>query len=206
MKTVPLGGKIAAGRVALVDDADYELVSRYRWHIVLKRSRSGQYESPYAQTSIRRPDGRWTTIKMHNVIMDSKGVDHRNRDGLDNQRANLRVATQSQNAANQGPRVGTSSYKGVSWTTRNQKWCAQIGTGLRGRVRFLGYFAAEEDAARAYDAAAREVYGPFARLNFREDAGDGPGRAEGDRIHRSGVRIRDGALDPESLSIQGRRP
>jgi hypothetical protein len=168
MRTIPLHGKTAAGRVALVDDEDYALVMAYRWCVKQRERGPGRTaDGPYAQTDIRRDDGRMTTTKMHNLILGCKGIDHRNGDGLDNQRANLRVATRSQNAANQGPRAGTSQYKGVSWNRRDQKWHAQICHNRY--VRCLGYFTSEEDAAHAYDVAAREAFGPFARLNFEEN-------------------------------------
>ena len=164
MRTIPLGGKKAAGRVALVDDEDYELVSRYRWHV---------WElppyGPYAAAGIRRTDGRQTTIKMHCLILGAKGIDHRNGDGLDNQRSNLRLANDAQNQANQRPREGcSSSFKGVYWHRARQKWAAHIT--VSGITRYLGLFAAEEDAGRAYDAAAREAFGAFAWLYFKEDA------------------------------------
>ena len=168
LRTVPLQGKKAAGRVAFVDDEDYELVSQYRWN-VYQRSRRGQRDSgPYATTTINRRGAipQYTVIRMHCLILGIKGVDHRNGNGLDNQRENLRAATSVQNAANQGPRAGTSRYKGVSWARRQRKWKAQIRTD--GRARGLGYFISEEDAARAYDTAAVAAWGEYARLNFRE--------------------------------------
>ena len=168
MKTVPLHGKKAAGRVALVDDADYELVSRYRWR-VYQRSQPGHDSGPYAVAHIRRTDGRWTTTTMHQLILGCNGIDHRNLNGLDNQRSNLRPATQPQNMGNTRSHADSSSaFKGVSWIRQSQKWRGQIQ--VNGHKHHLGYFASEEDAARAYDAAAREVFGSFARLNFEESA------------------------------------
>lgn len=106
---------------------------------------------------------------MHNLILNCKGIDHRNGNGLDNQRANLRQATSPQNAANKRPGIGfTSVYKGVSWNVRSDKWRAQIWTG--GKSYWLGLYAVEEDAARAYDAAALAAWGEFARTNFPENA------------------------------------
>jgi hypothetical protein len=163
MKTVPLHGEKAAGRVALVDDADYELVSQYRWH-VWQRERAF-----YAAANVRRPGGRRTTIKMHNLILGYAGIDHRNGNGLDNQRANLRPATQSQNVHNMRSYAASSSpFKGVSWDGQRQRWTARIFVG--GRKRHLGRFTVEEDAARAYDAAALTAWGSYAWLNFKEHA------------------------------------
>lgn len=92
--------------------------------------------------------------------------DHISGDRLDNRRVNLRVATLGQNAVNRTAR-GESLYLGVNRSRNN--WRAQIvplGSGRRGRQLFLGRFATEEDAARAYDRAAREYHGEYARLNF----------------------------------------
>jgi hypothetical protein len=106
---------------------------------------------------------------MHREIADFKGVlerlDHKNRDGLDNQWENLRPASLSQNMANRTSFQGSSSkYKGVDWYRKTQKWRAQIRQNNRGF--HIGYFFFEEDAARAYDEQARLRFGEFARLNF----------------------------------------
>lgn len=161
MKIIPLSGNVAAGRVALVDDEDYALVSQYRWH-VYEKQRPGRNSGPYVQASIKRDDGRHTTIRMHCLIIGRSGIDHRNGNGLDNQRANLRSATSPQNAANQFQKAGT--YKGVSWKSRLDKWQAHIR--IDGHLQYLGVYAVEEDAARAYDATALAAWGEFARLNF----------------------------------------
>jgi hypothetical protein len=163
MMTVPLGGKKAAGRVALVDDQDFELVSQYRWHIC-EANRPGYDGGPYAVTNIRQSPGAIPgALFMHTLITGWRRVDHRNHDGLDNQRANLRPTTDSQNMANSRPRGnGTSRYKGVCWEGR--RWRA--GIKVNGRRRHLGCFVTEEAAARAYDAAALATWGEYAWLNF----------------------------------------
>ena len=177
MKTVPLGGKKAAGRVALVDDEDYDLVMQYRWHVHEQRNTEGVTTSgPYAVTTIPIPPGdmqakRWPCGKvaqrrvlMHQLIAGYKGPDHSNGNGLDNRRANLRPATVTQNSANQRPRRGTSSrYKGVRWCKKSRKWRA--GIKVNGRERHLGLFTSEEDAARAYNEAALGAWGEYAYLN-----------------------------------------
>lgn len=163
-----LHGEKAAGRVALVDDEDYPLLSRYHW-IIQHDSRPGRDSGPYAVTRFNRRNAqpRYLTIPMHCLILGCfTGIDHRNGDGLDNQKVNLRRATVAQNAANQPSRGGSSQYKGVSWMPRQRKWVARIGGAHR---THLGYFTSEEAAARAYDAAALAAWGAYARLNFPEE-------------------------------------
>lgn len=161
MMTVPLHGKNAEGRAALVDDADYDLVMTYRWNANLRGN------TTYAM-AYRRGSGRPSVnIMMHKLITGWPQTDHVNHDGLDNQRANLRPATQSQNQANALPRGGTSRYRGVCWFGRRDKWMARIT--ISGRGVFLGYFTGEEDAARAYDHAALAAWGEYARPNFPKE-------------------------------------
>ncbi len=169
MKTVLLGGQKAAGRVARVDDGDYSLVMQYRWHVVEKpETPTRRGSGPYAAATILR-DGRHRTILMHKLITGWALTDHEDHDGLNNQRYNLRDATFTQNAANMLPRLAaTSQYKGVHWHRRSRRWQATIQAAMC--RRHLGEFASELEAAYAYDAAAREIFGEFARTNFP----DGP--------------------------------
>jgi hypothetical protein len=167
MKTVALSGKKAAGRVAFVDDADYALVSRYRWHVHERdQGPDRRPMGPYARTGVYSPVTRHTTmILMHVLITGVRtGIDHANSNGLDNQRENLRPAGQDLNTANMRPATGKSSrFKGVR-RHREGKWEARIR--IEGRPAYLGLFLAEDDAARAYDAVALAQWGEFARLNF----------------------------------------
>lgn len=120
----------------------------------------------YARKSLYRA-GRYTSVNMHSVILGVPLVDHVNGDGLDNRRANLRPATVGENALNRSRRSdNTSGYKGVSRNGDNGRWRAYINRD--GRRLSLGSFGSAEEAARAYDTAALELHGAFARLNFPE--------------------------------------
>ena len=163
--------QLSKGQLTLVDDEDYEWLSQYKWYL---RGRSNSY----AVRDIYIGNGKDFHQSMHREIMqvtDPKiEVDHRNRNGLDNQRSNLRVATRIQNAQNVGPRKGNSSgYKGVGWDKSQRKWKAGIRSN--GKSKYLGSYNDPVLAAKAYDRAARELFDPeFAYLNFPDDMGDRP--------------------------------
>lgn len=178
MKEIQLHGMKAAGRVALVDDEDYALVAQFRWHCFEPPTHPGcRNNGPYAKTQqpcwpgqpARRDEaGRVIRVKivMHQLILGIKGIDHINHDGLDNRRANLRPATKSQNAQNKRSELGSNSqYRGVSWDKRKRKW--QVMIMINGKYTYIGLFADEVEAARAYDAAAVEAFGEYALINLR---------------------------------------
>lgn len=150
MKAIPL----TQGKVALVDDSDYEALSKFKWCAI--RSRSNAY---YA---VRR-DGK-RRMFMQVFLIGTSPVDHRDGDGLNNQRNNLRPATQSQNCQNRRPRSHTSRFKAV-WLRRDSgKW--QSGIRVKGKLINLGCFSSEIEAAKAYDAAAVKHFGVFALTNL----------------------------------------
>jgi hypothetical protein len=155
-KQIPLN----KGRVATVDDEDYERISRFRW----SSGCSGKHW--YAIRAEGWPNRK--TIYLHRQILNAPAgteVDHINGDTLDNRRENLRLATRAQNNQNRGARAGSSSgYKGVSWNPDKGRWAAEIVAN--GKRTKLGCFADPKDAARAYDAAARQLHGEFAKTNF----------------------------------------
>lgn len=151
MAEIPL----TKGRVAIVDDIDYDTLSQFSW----------QYHSGgYATT--RHPISKKIEY-MHRLIMspeEGMDVDHINRDRLDNRRSNLRVCTRKENLLNARGQNGTSKYKGVSLKPgRKKPWRARIS--LDGKQVILGDFLTEEEAAFAYDLAAKEHHGEFAFLN-----------------------------------------
>lgn len=160
---IPLTGGRANGRLVTVDEGDYEAVSPFRWHVIERMAPGRRVNGPYAQASMRI-GGRKVQLEMHKFLTGNPRTDHVNHDGLDNRRVNLRVVTAAQNNYNSRSRVGSSSrFKGVTWNRGNRKWQASIK--LHGQNRYLGCYEVEEDAALAYNAAARELFGEHACLN-----------------------------------------
>lgn len=150
---------LTRGYVATIDANDAGIVGDYSWGVLIT-----EHGNVYASARQRHGDRR--LVLMHRLLMGfPKGeVDHEDGDGLNNRRSNLRVATRRQNACNRRKADGTiSRFKGVSLTATG-KWRAYIAPD--GKQRHLGHFIDERDAARAYDEAAIELWGEFARTNF----------------------------------------
>ena len=156
---------LGQGEWTLLDEVDYYRFGNLKWSL------GGYKKNLYAVSGIKNKDGNFELVRLHRLIMnppENLVVDHRNGDGLDNRRENLRLATKSQNLFNSRKRKNTSSqFIGVSFDKRSGLWVAYIG--LCRKKIFLGYFKNEIDAAKAYDAAAKIYHGEFARLNFPEE-------------------------------------
>lgn len=154
-KLIPL----TKGQYATVDDEDFDFLSQWKWH-AQPNTHGGFYAN--------RHDEAGQLVAMHRVINGTPEgfvTDHRDGDGLNNRRSNLRTATQLQNMMNRhGKRGGTSRHKGV-WADpnpRNRKlWRAAIR--INGKLKYLGRFHTEDEAAEAYAAAAQHHFGEFAR-------------------------------------------
>lgn len=147
---------LSNGLWATVDAEDYAYLSRFKWC----------HHQGYAARGIRVGD-RIHTVLMHRIIMmtpDGVETDHKNGNGLDNRKKNLRYANGKQNSQNRRRSSNNKSgYKGVCWNSRRGKWEVQIR--INGKKKFLGYFNKPEDAARKYNQAAIKYFGEFARIN-----------------------------------------
>jgi hypothetical protein len=146
--------------VSLVDTDDADRVAEYKWHP--QRTAEGRL---YAKANAKpRVNGTQTTLFLHRFILGFPDgeVDHINGDGLDNRKANLRVASRAQNAANRPAQRGRR-LKGVYPNRSGTRWRAQAKVNYR--AHYLGTFDTEEEAALAYDEFAAETWGEFAHLN-----------------------------------------
>lgn len=164
---------LSRGLHTIVDDADFDELSRFSWHAIIV---GRQKKAPYARATVA-PHER---AMLHRFLIPAGPglvVDHINGDTLDNRRCNLRVCTEQQNRQNSAKyltaRGGapSSPYKGVHLVkggprARKIRWISFIYRD--GKKTYLGRYVTAEKAARAYDTAAKQFFGPFARVNFPE--------------------------------------
>lgn len=154
--------ELTQGQVAIVDDEDFDRLSAFNWFAQWAKGT----ETFYANRRIFLGGGK--ILSMHRVVTSAPSgmfIDHINKNTLDNRKANLRVCTNSENQRNRGkPKNNKSGFKGVSFSKDTFKWRADIM--LNKKQICLGYFSDLHEAARAYDSAALEIHGAFARLNF----------------------------------------
>ena len=159
-KRIPL----TRGKFAIVDLDDFDNLNQYKWH--LHKDRWNQYAG-----RMGRKGNKPCKYPMHRVITDAPDgffVDHINHNGLDNRKANLRIATPQQNAWNKrrSKTRKSSKYKGVCWHKNRQIW--EVCIRIDNKQKFLGSFDDEKEAAMAYDRAAKKHRGEYAFLNFTD--------------------------------------
>jgi hypothetical protein len=150
---------LTQGKTAIIDAADADLVASYKWRAVRNKKQW------YACTSVRRK-----IVYMHRLILGTpKGAltDHKNGDGLDNRRVNLRSATHGDNARNRRGDSSQSGYRGVSWNAPCGKW--EVSLSVDDKTLHFGLFSDAKEAALVRDEAARRFHGKFAVLNFPVD-------------------------------------
>ena len=155
--------QLTRGYVAVVDD-EFAWLDNWKWHATSGRG------GPYAvRCSYPFEKNKPIKIQMHRIILglsklDSRQVDHRDHNTLNNTRSNLRIATRTQNMGNRKKQDGSSRYRGVSWDKQYKRWRAAIR--INGRSKTLGRYLKEEEAAMAYDKAALDHFGEYANVNF----------------------------------------
>ena len=155
---------LTQGKFALIDDKDFNLVNQYKWFAQKHRN------TYYACRRAKRMNDKGKFMSMHRLILDfpDNDVDHKDGNGLNNGRYNLRTCSKSQNQQNQmktnNGRKTSSIYKGVSWHKGNTKWMACIR--VYGKLVHLRYFTSEIEAAKVYNKAAIKYFGEFANLNI----------------------------------------
>jgi len=161
VKTIPL----TKGYLALVDDEDYERVTLFKWCAHVKPGKN--FHRVYAVRSIR-VDGKKTFIYMHRFVLRHDGpVDHKDNNGINNQKHNIRPTTVGQNATNRR-QVSSRRFRGVRFIESGQTYRAEIK--VDGVSHQIGNFKTEEDAATAYNFRAFELVGDFARFNVVQGA------------------------------------
>lgn len=158
-KYIPL----TRGFRALVDDDLYAGLSAHKWSAAIRE------DAVYASRT-EYDNGNRRMIYMHREILglsqgDGRQADHKNGNGLDNRRENLRACEQFKNVVNQGPRRSSrSGYRGVWWSQRDSKWTAQIR--VDGRRMYAGSSESRTEAVLMRDVVALREHGEFAWLNF----------------------------------------
>jgi len=146
--------KLSNGNIALIDDDDFEMVSKWKWQ---------ENQRGYAKGKVRINDD-WKTVSMHRFIMkppSDKVVDHINHNKLDNRKSNLRICTPQQNSANVPKLSKTKNYKGVRY--KNGGYEASLV--VKGEYKYIGSYSSEIAAANAYNYYAKQYNGEFAYLN-----------------------------------------
>lgn len=152
---------LTKGYTAIVDDDDYDDVSRHKWCAIV----TGQHIKRVYAMRRETIDGRSVYILLHRQIMKAPSeldVDHKNHDTLDCRKDNMRLATRSQNLANNRRSIGVSGYRGVTKAHNSNGWMVIF------RSKYYGTFNDKITAAKQYDFIAKKVFGEFAVLNFPE--------------------------------------
>lgn len=164
MKKIDISTKKYPNKFALVDNEDFEYLNQFKWYY----DNSGKY----AMRRFYYKDKKSKIISMHRFIMKppkDKLIDHKNMDGLDNRKSNLRICGKRENAINTALRKNNKSgYTGVHHNTKSTPpW--RVNLKENGKQVCVGYFYDVKEAAKAYNEKAKELYGEYARLNIIKD-------------------------------------
>lgn len=158
--------KLSQGKVAIVDDEDYELVSQYKWY-----ANFNKYTQTYYAKHNYFLSGKYKYLHMHRLILgcsegDKLIVHHKDHDSLNNTKENLKICSVQENCRHQyklKTKKTSSKYKGVYWKKSLNKWVSQIRIG--DKRKHLGCFTSEIEAAKAYNDAALKHFAEFALIN-----------------------------------------
>lgn len=169
MKYINLNGKYSGENRAIIDDEDYEKVSKHSWQVL---KRPTKYKNKKYVRSTFYFKNNQKTMLLHRFVLNAPNdlqVDHINGDTLDNRKENLRLCTHNQNQMNQKIQIRNKyGYKGIK--THGDKWVARIGKD--GKGIYIGIYGTKEEAAIAYNKKSIELFGEYANLNkvkFAED-------------------------------------
>jgi len=149
--------ELTQNKFALIDDEDFDRVSKIKWYVQKIR------DLEYAYHDFRDKKGNGKMVSMHQFLLGGSNIDHKDNNGLNNQKNNLRVCTPHQNQCNRRKpkNAVTSIYKGVSINRGYIRASIQMNR----KTIHLGYFNSEKEAAIAYNNKAKELFGEFAKLN-----------------------------------------
>lgn len=156
--------KLTQGKVTLVDDEDYAELMKHKWCAVISN------HNTYVVRGVRKKNKCYNIFMHRQILKTPKGMvsDHIDRNGLNNQKKNLRICSYAENLWNRGKTSHNSSgFKGVTWSKERSKFKAQIR--FKGKQHNLGYFVDPEKAAIVRNAKCRELHGEFASLNFPDN-------------------------------------
>jgi len=155
---------LTRGYEAIVDIEDAGMASGYNWYVMF----CGE-NLVYAARN-ERVTGKRKTILMHRVVAnpsEKQVVDHRDHNGLNNRKSNLRVCSHTENIRNSRKRLdNTSGYRGVCWNKKLRKWQAEIN--VNGEVIYLGTFKDIEKAYQAYCKASRRYHKDYSNIGEAE--------------------------------------
>ena len=155
--------ELTHGKVAIIDDDNWDLVSGFKWRAVKG------HNTWYALATSRRDGGGHRAVLMHRLLLGLTDptikTDHRDGDGLNNQRENIRACSDAENGRNRRKNVNNSSgFKGARWHKGAGRWVAQIW--FNGKQKYLGLYSTPQEAHAAYCAAAIELHGEFANFGM----------------------------------------
>lgn len=163
MKHITIYSKVNGTHSVLVDDEDYDIVSKYKWFIYRCTFKGKKARTFYAVAHIGK-----VTVRMHRLLMDVSDpkilIDHIDHNGLNNQKSNLRTASPQQNLFNMRPfKINKTGFKGVSYNKKDKRYAVFLRVNRK--TTFFGNYKTAEEAAKRWNELARIHHGEFAYQN-----------------------------------------